>query len=134
MFLTSPADPTDARNRLNHRQRQIGRATFNAPPHAGLVVDLVGRFVDKMDDIRLDVDAEGPLLRILPVLNWVLCALLGVVGTVLVWRGAGDIASVGLLFVPGLMVGLTGFVRRSMVEEQREIGALRGMRYGYKGA
>lgn len=153
-FLSSAIDGTDARARLDARQRQVGRSTFmsrGAPrsaSHAAGLVDLWRRFMDKLDDMRLDLDREGPLLQALPVLNGVMCALLVVAGLGLKGRGAGAGRQGGgggggggggewtwmYLLLPGVMMGMTTVARRSIMDEQRGIRELKGLRYGYKGA
>lgn len=154
-FLSSvEIDATDARARLDARRRQVGRATFGGSgaggAGGGFGLELVGlwrRFMDKLDDIRLDLDREGPLLRALPVLNGIMCALLGVAGLGMRGRagrpgGGGERAEwtwMGnwmwmYLLLPGVMMGMTTVARRSIMDEQRGIRELRGLRYGYKGA
>jgi len=139
MFFLSDAtvDTTDARSRLDARQRQVGRGTFiSAPPHAGPLISLFTKILDKADDMRLDLDREGPLLVALPVLNWVICGLLALVGVILLGREGkgGDEFLWTYLLLPGVMAGMTTIARRSIVDEQKEIGVLKGLRYGYKGA
>ena len=89
--------------------------------------------MDKLDDMRLDLDREGPLLQALPVLNGVMCALLVVAGLGLKGRGGGEWTWMYLL-LPGVMMGMTTVARRSIMDEQRGIRELKGLRYGYKGA
>jgi len=99
--------------------------------------------MDKLDDIRLDIDREGPLLRALPVLNGAMCLLLVVAGLGLRGRERGGAEGTWVwmwmwnwvyLLLPGVMMGMTTVARRSIMDEQRGIRELRGLRYGYKGA
>ncbi|KAK5094425.1 hypothetical protein LTR70_004138 [Exophiala xenobiotica] len=148
-FLTSvEIDATDARARLDARRRQVGRATFGGSSAGGEgggsgLLELWRRFMDKLDDIRLDLDREGPLLRALPVLNGVMCLLLVVAGLGLRGRAGGGerggaegtwVWDWVYLLLPGVMMGMTTVARRSIMDEQRGIRELRGSRYGYKGA
>ncbi|KAK5947158.1 hypothetical protein PMZ80_001305 [Knufia obscura] len=136
MFFLSNIDTTDARARLNTRQRQMNRATFSAPPHATALLNILTKLLDKMDDMRLDLDSEGPLLQALPVLNGVMCGLLALASLIL--RGQSLRGVNGLmwmyLLLPGVMAGMTTVARWSIMEEQRGLRELGGLRYGYKGA
>lgn len=136
MFFMSGVDTTDARARLNGRQRQMSRSTFAAPPQVGMLVGLARKMLDALDDARLDLDAEGPLMQALPVLNGVMCGLLALAALVLrgqALRGLPEFMWMYLL-LPAVMAGITTVARLSIVDEQRGLKELRGLRYGYKGA
>lgn len=92
--------------------------------------------MDKLDEIRMDLDVDGPLLKSLPFLNAALNALLLLSAWLLKGNtksGVPDLIWLYLL-IPALMFAMVEVGRRSIVDEQRELGKLKGLRYGYKGA
>ncbi|KAK5100561.1 hypothetical protein LTS08_005312 [Lithohypha guttulata] len=141
MFFLSNADGIDARARLDRRQREVTRSTFaNAENTSGSFTVRVKKIfedvLDKLDDARLDLDVEGPLLQVLPILNGVMCMLLAVAAWALRGRDLKGVPEYMWLYLlmPGVMATMTTVARRSIMDEQKEIQELRGMKYGYKGA
>ena len=131
-----------ARERLDRRQRQARRRNFTssgetATTNEPTLIAFARRIMDKLDDVRLDLDTEGPLLKVLPVLNGIMGGLLAITAWIL--KGA-SVKKAGsefmwlFLLLPGVMVGITTVARRSMIEEERGLKGLKGLRYGYKGA
>lgn len=136
MFFLSSIDGTDARARLDRRQKQLSRSTFAAVPHESTFNSLLTKVMDKLDDLRLDLDADGPLLRALPILNGVMSGLLAFAAWMLHGRSSRGVPEYMWLYLvlPGVMCGMTTIARRSIMSEERELRELRGLRYGYKGA
>lgn len=92
--------------------------------------------MDKFDDIRLDLDADGPLLQTLPILNAVMCGLLVLAGWIMKGQASRGVPEYMWMYfiLPAVMWGMTTIARRSIVDEQKELRELKGLKYGYKGA
>lgn len=127
----------DARARLDRRQRQTARRTFgtvfdqhNAP--SGIVT----RIMDRLDDIRLDLDVDGPLLQALPILNGVMCGLLAIAAWILKGQKLSGVSEFMWLYLllPGFMFAMTTLARKSIIDEEKGLNELKGMKYNYKGA
>lgn len=142
MFFMSSIDGTDARARLDLRQKQLARNTFIAQSSTAVASAfdrlwvLAQTVVDKLDDVRLDLDAEGPLLKALPILNAVICGLLAVAAWALRRSNANGVPEYMWvwLLLPGAMAAMTMVARKGIIDEERALKELRGLRYGYKGA
>lgn len=100
------------------------------------IAEMFNRVMDKLDDVRLDLDADGPLLRNLPLLNAVMCALLVLAGWILKGQTVRDVPSYMWMYfmLPTVMWGMTTIARKSIIDEQKELRELKGLKYGYKGA
>lgn len=139
MFFMSNIDNTDARTRLNARQRQVHRSTFQQPQAASLATrakEAFTQLMDKLDDLRMNLDADGPLIQSLPFLNGIMCFLLAIAAWPLSTRevkGVPDFMWLYLL-VPTVMLLVTAAARLSIRNEQQGLQELRGLRYDYKGA
>lgn len=85
-----------------------------------------------------EMDSDGPLGRVLPFLNPGICVLLALTAWAVWGQGSmrRDVPEGFWLFLllPGVILGVTWFARRSMTEVQEGLGELRAMKYGYKGA
>lgn len=92
--------------------------------------------MDKLDDIRLDLDADGPLLKMLPVLNAAMCGLLVLAGWILKGQTLKGVPEYLWFYflLPAVMTGMTTIARKSIIDEQKELRELKGLKYGYKGA
>lgn len=136
MFFMSSISGLDARERLDRRQKQMHRATIASPSTADSMMEMFGRVVDKLDDVRLDLDSEGPLLRALPVLNAVMCGLLVLAGWIIKGQTSRGVPPYMWMYfiLPAVMWGMTTIARRSIIDEQKELRELKGLKYGYKGA
>lgn len=136
MFFLSSISGLDARERLDKRQRQMHRNTIASPATTKSIVEMFSRVMDKLDDVRLDLDAEGPLLRALPLLNAVMCGLLLLAGWIVKGQASRNVPVYMWMYfmLPGLMWGMTTVARKSIMDEQKELRELKGMKYGYKGA
>lgn len=101
----------------------------------------------RLDDIRLSLDTDGPLLQVLPWLNAAICVLLALSAWILLARrgNEADSGAVGnggrdtavfpwMLLVPGFMACAAALVGRVMTDERRELDRLAGLRYTFKGA
>lgn len=136
MFFLSSIDGTDARARLDRRQKQLSRSTFAAVQTNNTFNAVATKIMDKLDDLRLDLDADGPLLQALPILNGIMSVLLAFAAWMLQGRTIRGVPEYMWLYLilPGAMCGMTTIARRSIMDEERGLRELRGMRYGYKGA
>lgn len=136
MFFMSSAPSLDARERLDQRQRQMYRNTIATPSTSASLVETAMKIMDKLDDLRMDLDTDGPLLQSLPILNAMMCGLLMVAGWILkgqVLRGVPDYMWIYLM-LPTIMLVMTTIARQSILAEQRELRGLKGLKYVYKGA
>lgn len=138
MFFMSNIDNTDARARLSARQRQVHRTTFQPQTSSWLssAKDGLTNIMDRLDDLRMALDADGPLMQALPILNGVMALLLAIAAWALKGRavkGMPDFMWLYLL-VPGIMAAVTTIVRQSFKNEQQGLKELSGLKYDYKGA
>jgi len=92
--------------------------------------------VDKLDDIRMELDIDGPLLKSLPFLNGAINVLLALSSWLMRGRVRAGVPEQMWLYLllPCFMLGMVEIVRRSIFDEQKELGRLKGLKYGYKGA
>lgn len=109
----------------------------------------------RLDDIRVSLDPDGPLLRILPWLNIVISVLLALSAWLLLSRSGSSADSIDhgfsgeqtirregqelggfawTLLIPGFMAVSAAVVSKIMTDERRELDRLRGLRYTLKGA
>lgn len=136
MFFMSSISGLDARERLDRRQKQMHRATIASSSTRNSLMEMFGGVMDKLDDVRLDLDAEGPLLKALPLLNALMCGILMLAS----WIGQGQTSRGApsylwmYFLLPTAMWGMTTIARKSILDEQRELKQLKGLKYGYKGA
>ena len=123
----------DARQRLDERQKHLHRTTFAARPYAGNVLAWFQQIQDKLDDWRMTLDVDGPLLKALPWLNGLMAVLLVLASWLVKGKQGMEILWVYFM-LPGMIFGMVSVARKSIVDEQKELRELRGLRYGYKGA
>lgn len=135
MFFMSSLSITDARERLSQRQRQTARAKISNIT-TNRVKEVLMAVMDRLDDIRMDLAVDGPLLKSLPYLNAMISALLMFSAWLLKGRGGTGMPEQMWLYLllPAIMFGTTEIARRTIIDEQRELEKLKGLKYGYKGA
>lgn len=106
------------------------------PSTASTIANTLTKIVDKLDDVRLDLDAEGPLLQMLPILNAVMCGLLVLAGWIVKGQTSRGVPEYMWMYLvlPAVMSGMTTTARKSIMAEQKELRELKGLKYGYKGA
>lgn len=126
-----------ARTRLDKRQRQTARQTFSSNANSNNSLSgIVTRVLDRVDDIRLDLDVDGPLLKTLPILNGIICGLLCLSGWILKGKYRNSTSEMMWLYLllPAAMFGMTTVARKTIADETKGLNELRGMKYTYKGA
>lgn len=128
--------PYEEINSLNDGGGKDGSGGFNNDDYddGGVRLHMVGRKTRKLPFSDVEIDEDGPLGRTLPFLNMGICFLLCVAGFGL--RNRKDVPGGfwAFLFLPAVVLGVVGVVRRSMRDVQEGIGELEKRRYGYKGA
>lgn len=127
----------DVRERLNQRKRQIARARYpTSTSQTTRAKEMLVVVMDKLDDIRMELDVEGPLIKSLPFLNGVINVLLTLSSWLIRGRGRAGVPEQMWLYLllPCIMLGMVEMARWTIFAEHQELGRLKGLRYGYKGA